>query len=68
MLVKLADSGGIGTVTGRGFHDDEHGVEYFTVRVDEAFWGCTNGQILMIYEGEEKDFLSVNNQTIELCF
>jgi len=65
MLVKLSDSGGVGTVTGRGFYDDEHKVEYFTVRVDQAFWGCSNGQILKIYEDERKGFLDTNNQMVD---
>ena len=65
MLVKLADSGGIGTVTGRGFYDNEHDVEYFTVRVDQAFWGCANGQVLKIFEHKEKEFLGVNNQMVD---
>jgi len=65
MLVKLADSGGIGTVTGRGFYNDEHDVEYFTVRVDQAFWGCTNGQMLKVYEDPRKGFLNVYNQMVD---
>ena len=66
MLVKFSDSGGIGEVINRG-HLEERDLDYFTMRVSQAFWGCTNGQILNVYDDERKTIMSANNQVVVLA-
>ena len=66
MLVKFSDSGGIGEVISRG-HSEEYNLDYFSVRVNQAFWGCTNGQILNVYDDERKTIVSASNQVVELA-
>ena len=65
MLAKFADSSGAGEVTGRG-RSAEHDVDYFTIRVNQAFWGCTNGQILTVVEWNPKTILSASHQEVDL--
>jgi len=65
MLAKFEECGGIGEVIGRG-HSEEFNRDFFAVRIDHAFWGCTNGQILHVGEIEKKTRISASNQVVDL--
>ena len=52
-LARYSDVIGLGLVSNKGIFNEEYGFGYFTVTVDHALAGCTNGTSLIIYDGRE---------------
>jgi len=75
-LARYSDAIGVGVVSNKGIFNEEYGFGYFTVTVDHALAGCTNGASFVIYDGREgeggggdfsdtrKDYMPTNNSRI----
>jgi len=75
-LARYSDVIGVGVVSNKGIFNEEYGFGYFTVTVDHALAGCTNGASFVIYDGREgeggkgdfsvtrEDYMPTNNSRI----